>query len=53
MDHWTKPVQLNVYDQMFGAQLTKLFGLDDIDFGAAESPKLPTRYKRAISDFDR
>lgn len=30
---------LNFFDEMFGSEISKLYGLDDIDFGAEEEVK--------------
>ena len=43
---------LNLFDEMFGSEINKLYNLDDIDFGAEEGV---TQYKKRIimSEFDR
>jgi len=41
---------VNVFDQMFGSDLTKLYGLDDIDFGAGKDKPIDSI---KFSEFDR
>jgi hypothetical protein len=44
---------LNFFDEMFGSEISKLYGLDDIDFGAEEEAKeQPTLLKYVSSEFD-
>ena len=43
---------LNFFDEMFGSEITKLYGLDDIDFGAEESKEQPRLMKYVSSEFD-
>ena len=43
---------LNFFDEMFGSEISKLYGLDDIDFGAEEAKEQPTLLKYVSSEFD-
>ena len=43
---------LNFFDEMFGSEITKLYGLDDIDFGAEEAKEQPSLMKYVSSEFD-
>lgn len=44
---------LNLSDEMFGSEISKLYGLDDIDFGAEEGKEQqPKLMKYVSSEFD-
>ncbi len=44
---------LNIFDEMFGSELTKLYSLDDIHFGAEDQPSIKTNQKSVESEFDK
>lgn len=36
---WSVTPSLNIFDQMFGSAFSKMYGLEDIDFGAEDENK--------------